>query len=294
MNVYVGMDVHHKRSQVAIVDDAGVQQRNRNLPTTRPSWCRSLARCRRHPGRLPGRRRLGLAGGVAGGTGAGAAPGPSQPPAAARRSPRPGGTTTRSMRPPWPSCSAPTCCPRPGSRPRPPAICGPCCATGPAWSAFRPHATTGCMRCWPIVASVRTGAFGPVPGGPGWPWNCRQPQAIIEDCCGFLNALAAPIARLGREIAALAKPATTRRSPLSRLTVRPRHLQTSLVDDAQQPDSQPKNHQRNERGRCPPAWQRAVPERQAVRSASIVAVGTTPSTRRASSVSRVTNASAWS
>jgi transposase len=29
--MYVGMDVHRKRSQVAIVDDAGVQQRNRNL-----------------------------------------------------------------------------------------------------------------------------------------------------------------------------------------------------------------------------------------------------------------------
>jgi transposase len=32
MNVYVGMDVHRKRSQVAIVDDAGAQQCNRNLP----------------------------------------------------------------------------------------------------------------------------------------------------------------------------------------------------------------------------------------------------------------------
>jgi transposase len=31
MTVYVGMDVHRKRSQIAIVDDAGVQQRNRNL-----------------------------------------------------------------------------------------------------------------------------------------------------------------------------------------------------------------------------------------------------------------------
>ena len=30
MNVYVGMDVHRKRSQVAIVDEAGVPQRNRN------------------------------------------------------------------------------------------------------------------------------------------------------------------------------------------------------------------------------------------------------------------------
>src|SRR5215212_4976749 len=33
MRVYVGMDVHRKRSQVAIVDAAGAQQRNRNVPT---------------------------------------------------------------------------------------------------------------------------------------------------------------------------------------------------------------------------------------------------------------------
>jgi hypothetical protein len=32
MRVYAGMDLHRKRSQVAIVDDAGVQQRDRNLP----------------------------------------------------------------------------------------------------------------------------------------------------------------------------------------------------------------------------------------------------------------------
>jgi transposase len=31
MNVYVGMDVHRKRSQVAIIDAAGIQQHNRNL-----------------------------------------------------------------------------------------------------------------------------------------------------------------------------------------------------------------------------------------------------------------------
>jgi transposase len=35
MSVYVGMDVHRKRSQVAIVDDAGDQQRNRNLANDR-------------------------------------------------------------------------------------------------------------------------------------------------------------------------------------------------------------------------------------------------------------------
>jgi transposase len=32
MNVYVGMDVHRKRSQIAVLDAAGAQQRNRNLP----------------------------------------------------------------------------------------------------------------------------------------------------------------------------------------------------------------------------------------------------------------------
>lgn len=32
MSIYVGMDVHRKRSQIAIVDEAGVQQRNRNVP----------------------------------------------------------------------------------------------------------------------------------------------------------------------------------------------------------------------------------------------------------------------
>jgi transposase len=31
MTVSVGMDVHRKRSQVAVVDDSGVPQRNRNV-----------------------------------------------------------------------------------------------------------------------------------------------------------------------------------------------------------------------------------------------------------------------
>jgi transposase len=32
MSIYVGMDVHRKRSQIAIVDDAGEERRNRNVP----------------------------------------------------------------------------------------------------------------------------------------------------------------------------------------------------------------------------------------------------------------------
>jgi hypothetical protein len=47
--------------------------------------------------------------------------------------------------------------------------------------------------------------------GPGRAWLADLelppiPRAIIQDCCGLLDALATPIARLEREIAGLAKP----------------------------------------------------------------------------------------
>ena len=46
MGVYVGMDVHRKRSQVALVDEHGVQLGNRNLANNRPVWSRTAATCR--------------------------------------------------------------------------------------------------------------------------------------------------------------------------------------------------------------------------------------------------------
>jgi hypothetical protein len=132
MGVYVGMDMHRKRSQVAVVDEAGVPQRNRNVPND--------------PAKL-----VPILGALASGT-----PWPLRPPtagagwwscwrsfswnriwsipAAARPSPRPGSRTTRWMRPPSHNCCGPTCYPRPGSHPRQPGICGRCCAIGPAWS----------------------------------------------------------------------------------------------------------------------------------------------------------------
>jgi hypothetical protein len=39
MTVYVGMDVHRKRSQIAVLDDAGVPQRNRNLANDPAKLC---------------------------------------------------------------------------------------------------------------------------------------------------------------------------------------------------------------------------------------------------------------
>jgi hypothetical protein len=132
------MDVHRKRSQVAIVDEAGDQQRNRNvandpaklvpilgaLPPGTPvafeaaygwGWLVELLEELElephlvHPSRSQGDRLRQAAG------------------------------TTRSTRPPWRSYCGPICCPRPGSRRQPPAICEPCCATGPPWSSCRPR-----------------------------------------------------------------------------------------------------------------------------------------------------------
>jgi hypothetical protein len=116
MTVEVGMEVHPKRSQIAIVDAAGTSSATATWPMTRSSWCRSLAcwrRARRSPSRPP---RAGLAGGVVGGTGAGTVPGP---PSRCTAIARPGSRTTRSTQPPWPSCWGPTCSPSLG---RPPEI----------------------------------------------------------------------------------------------------------------------------------------------------------------------------
>ena len=49
MTVYVGMDVHRKRSQVAIVDAAGDQQRNRNVANDPAQLVPILGRYRRAP-----------------------------------------------------------------------------------------------------------------------------------------------------------------------------------------------------------------------------------------------------
>jgi hypothetical protein len=128
-------------------------------------------------------------------------------PAAVRRSPRLGSRTTRSMRPPWPSCCGRICCPRPGSPPRPHGICGRCCVTGPPWSGCRPRSRTGCMRCWPTVASPKTGACGLVLGGLGrQAWCCRRPRGDHPGRRWAAGRPGHPIARREREIATLAKP----------------------------------------------------------------------------------------
>ena len=137
MDVYVGMDVHRKRSQVAVVDDTGVLQRNRNVANDPAQLVAIL-------GGLPPGTPVAFeaAYGWAGWSGCWRNWSWDRTwsiPAAARRSPRPGCRTTRGTRPPWPNYSASSCCRRPGSPRRRSVICGRCCATGPAWSGWQPR-----------------------------------------------------------------------------------------------------------------------------------------------------------
>ena len=175
MGVYVGMDVHRKRSQVAIVDDAGSQQHNRNLANDPAKLVPVL-------GSLPPGTPVAFE----------AAYGwgwlvdlleelelephlvhPSRCKAIAsarlKNDKVDAATLAQLLRA--------DLLPEAWIAPRPPAICGPCCAIEPAWSGCRPYARTESMRCWPIVGSVRTRSCGLVLGGPGWPTlPCRQPH----------------------------------------------------------------------------------------------------------------------
>jgi transposase len=186
MSVYVGMDVHRKRSQVAVVDAAGAQRRNRNLPQrpgqAGPGPWRAAAG---HPGSVRGRLRLGVAGRAARGTGVGAAPGPSQPLQGDRVGPAAG--TTRWTRPPWPSCCGRVCRPGPGSRPSRSGICG---ALLRHRASLVRLSTSLKNRVRAVLADRGIPELSGLWTGPGRAWLAdlelpATPRGIVEDCCGL-------------------------------------------------------------------------------------------------------------
>jgi Transposase len=165
MSRYVGMDVHRKRSQIAIVNNAGDEQRNRNVPND--------------PTKL-----APILGALAPGTPVAfeAADGwgrlvelleelelephlvhPSRCKAIASARLKNDKVDARTLA----QLLRADLLPEAWIAPRRPAICGRCCATVPAWCACRPHARTGCTRCSLTGASARTRSCGPVPGGRG-------------------------------------------------------------------------------------------------------------------------------
>jgi len=137
MSVYVGIDVHRKRSQVAVVAEDGTVQLNKNVVNGSEPMLRLI-------GDLPpgtpvasrGRIRLGLAGPATGGLRLRGAPGAP----AAVQGDRLGAAEERQGPAPrsWRSCCARTCCPGRGSPRRRCGSSARCCGTGPAWSASAP------------------------------------------------------------------------------------------------------------------------------------------------------------
>jgi transposase len=181
MGVYVGMDVHRKRSQVAIVDATGAQQRNRNVPNDPAQLVPIL-------GALPPGTPVAFEAAYGWG---------------------------------WlvelleelelePHLVHPSRCKAIASArlQERQGRCGPCCVTGPPWCGCRPPARTGCSgarrpRHLGPLQPVDRSRVG-VAGRPGA--LPATPRGIIQDCCGLLDALATPIGRLDRQVAGLANP----------------------------------------------------------------------------------------
>jgi hypothetical protein len=177
MRVEVGMDVHPKRSQVAVVDEVGVPQRNRNVPNDPADAAQLvpiLGASRPGPGGVRGRLRLGwlvellqeleLEPHLV-------HPSRCKAIASARlKNDKVDAATLAQL-------LRADLLPEAWIAPRPPGICGPCCGTQPPWCGCRPPARTGCRRCSPTEASRTTPADGPVLGEHGWPaWSCRRPH----------------------------------------------------------------------------------------------------------------------
>ena len=173
MSVYVGIDVHRKRSQVAVVTEDGTVQLNKNvvngstpflqligdLPSGTPvaieaafgwSWLADLLEDYGFDAHLVHPLRCKAI-------------------ASARL--KNDKVAPRS----WRSCSARTCSRRRGSPRQRCASSAPCCGTGSAWSGSGRSCATGSTRWPPTTAMTVRPATGPGRAAAGWPsWTCRR------------------------------------------------------------------------------------------------------------------------
>jgi Transposase IS116/IS110/IS902 family/Transposase len=175
-------------------------------PTTRPSCCRSLARCHRAP-RWRSRRPTGGVGwSTCSTTSAWNRTWSTQ--AAARRSPRPGCRNDK--------VDAATLAQLLRADLLPEAWIAPQ-QVRDLRGLLRHRAalvrlSTSCKnRVHAVLADRGIGQDRGLWTGPGRAWLQALPlppvaREVVDDCCGLLDTLATPIARLEREIAGLAKP----------------------------------------------------------------------------------------
>lgn len=175
MSIYVGMDVHRKRSQVAVVDEAGNQQRNRNVPNDPAKLIPIL-------GALPPGTPVAFEAAYGWGWLVELLeelelephlvhPSRCKAIAAARlKNDKVDAATLAQL-------LRADLLPEAWIAPSRSASCGRCCATGPPWCGCRPRSRTGSTPYSPTAASGKTGVCGPVPGGPGWPASSyRRPR----------------------------------------------------------------------------------------------------------------------
>jgi transposase len=206
MSMYVGIDVHRKRSQIAIVDDAGDQQRNRNVPNDPAELVPTL-------GDLPAGTPIAFEAAYGWGWPVdlldelGLEPHlvhPSRCEAIASARLKNDKVDARTLAQLLRADLLPE-----------------------AWIAPQPvrdlrarvrhraslvHWSTALKnRVHAVLADRGIPARPNLWGSPGRAWLAALelppvPRALIADCCALLDALAAPIARLEREIHTLAKP----------------------------------------------------------------------------------------
>jgi transposase len=202
MSVYVGIDVHRKRSQVAVIDDEGKVLANRNVPNgVEPVLSVIGGLPPGTPAAFEAAFGWGWLAGAAGGLRLQPAPGAP----AAVQGDRLGQAEKRqgSARRSWRSCCTPTCCRRRGSRRRRCASCGRCCGTGRSWCGCARCCATGSTPSWPTtVTTARPAAAG---GGPGRAWLAALElpavsRVVIEDDLALIDALQQPIDRLDWEV----------------------------------------------------------------------------------------------
>ena len=173
MSVYVGIDVHRKRSQVAVVTEDGTVQLNKNvvngsepflrligdLPSGTPvafeaafgwSWLAELLEDYGFEAHLVHPLRCKAI-------------------ASARlKNDKVDAAILR-------SCCGRTCSRRRGSPRRGSASSAHCCGTGPAWSGWALSCGTGSTRSPPITAMTAAPATGPGRAAAGWPsWTCPR------------------------------------------------------------------------------------------------------------------------
>jgi transposase len=206
MGVYVGMDVHRKRSQVAIMDAAGVQQRNRNIPNDPAKLVPIL-------GALPPGTPVAFEAAYGWGWLVELLEELELEPHLVHPSRCKAIASARLKND---KVDAATLAQLLRADLLPEAWIAPQ-ATRDLRDLLRHRAAlvrlSTCLknRVHAVLADRGIGEDRGLWTGPGRAWLAdlelpATPRGIIQDCCGLLDALAIPIARLEREIAGLAKP----------------------------------------------------------------------------------------